>query len=510
MSDTPKDTQPQKQPAPKTPASADAEKAVLGSLLNNNDLFDDIYGLVQANSFVSPNHEEIFKLIQALKNSGQAADPITVNALAQTNAPSGHSITLELLTDLCFYTPGSENTLSYAKIIADKAKLRALLDACAAIVNLIDKPVNSGGSSRSTEDILDIADSKIFSIATAADGADGPRKINEFSKIAWEKLAALKDNPNGITGLPMGFKRLDAMTTGLHPGELVVIAARPSMGKTTFALNIIENMCARYQQINQPVPASILFSLEMPGDQLIMRMLSSLANVDHDKLRTGEINDKDTSSLIDSMAALDSYNILIDDSNALSTTQIRSRIRKVKRMLCKGVELGLVMIDYLQLMQSAPELSQANRTTQVSHDTRMLKMIAREFNVPVVVLSQLNRELEKRGDKTPQMSDLRDSGSIEQDADLIMFIYRAEVYEKNVPKLKGKAQIVIGKQRNGPVGSVYLNYVNTRSKFSDPLPDQMDMEHMADDFDDDGSYSVGTFTKKLQSEDNSNIGVYRG
>ncbi|MGR6870686.1 replicative DNA helicase, partial [Acinetobacter baumannii] len=309
---------------------------------------------------------------------------------------------------------------------------------------------------RTSEDLLDFAESRVFQIAeTRANKDEGPKAIDAILEETVEKIEQLYQKPHdGVTGVSSGYQDLDKKTAGLQKSDLIIVAARPSMGKTTFAMNLCENAAMTEEK---PV---LIFSLEMPGNQIMMRMLASLSRVDQTRIRTGQLDDEDWARISSTMGILlEKRNMYIDDSSGLTPTEVRSRARRIYR---EHGGLSLIMIDYLQLMR-VPSLSE-NRTLEIAEISRSLKALAKELQVPVVALSQLNRSLEQRADKRPVNSDLRESGSIEQDADLIMFIYRDEVYHEN-SDLKGVAEIIIGKQRNGPIGTVRLTFNGQWSRF---------------------------------------------
>jgi replicative DNA helicase len=354
------------------------------------------------------------------------------------------------LGELAKNTPSASNIRAYADIIRERSVLRQLVTVAHEIA---DDAFDTSGMSSS--DILDEAERKVFQIAETRPSTGGPQGVNPLITQAIEKIDTLYQSDNAITGLSTGFSDLDDMTAGLQPSDLIIVAGRPSMGKTTFAMNLVEHAV-----ISNDKPV-VVFSMEMPGDALVMRMLSSLGRIDATKMRTGQLDDDDWPRLTSAVSLLKDRPLFIDDGASLSPTEVRSRARRIAR---EHGQLGLIMIDYLQLMQVKG--SSENRTAEISEISRSLKALAKELKVPVVALSQLNRSLEQRTDKRPVMSDLRESGAIEQDADVIAFIYRDEVYNDESPD-KGIAEIIIGKQRNGPIGRRRLAFIGKYTKFED-------------------------------------------
>lgn len=352
------------------------------------------------------------------------------------------------LFELANRTPSSANADSYASIVRERSVLRKMI---ATGNDLISNAFNTQG--RSPQDLLDQAERDVFKIAEQQLRGSGPVKIASLLASTTQRIDELYHSDGDITGLSTGFTDLDNMTSGLHDGDLVIVAGRPSMGKTMLAVNIAETAV-----ITCGKPA-LIFSLEMPGEQITMRMLSSLGRINQHRVRTGQLTDDDWPRIASAVSLLSEAPLYIDDTPALSPTEIRSRARRVARE-CGG--LGLIVIDYLQLMQ-VPGNSE-NRTNEVAEISRSLKALAKELNCPVVAASQLNRGVESRTDKRPMMSDLRESGSIEQDADLIAFIYRDEVYNPDSPD-KGIAEILIRKQRNGPIGEVRLSFLGEFTRF---------------------------------------------
>ena len=358
------------------------------------------------------------------------------------------------LAELSKNTPSAANIIAYADIVREKAVLRELIGVGNTIAQLAYSP-----KGKDMKEILDEAEREVFHIAEKRTSSnEGPKNVIDILEQTINKIEKLSQNKNhnGVTGVTTGFKDLDKKTAGLQPSDLIIVAARPSMGKTTFAMNLCENAALASEK---PV---LIFSLEMPADQIMMRTLASLSRVDQTKIRTGQITDDEEWARISSTLAIlnNKPNIYIDDSAGLTPTELRSRARRVYR---ENKGLSMIMVDYLQLMR-APGFVE-NRTLEIAEISRSLKALAKELEVPVVALSQLNRSLEQRADKRPVNSDLRESGSIEQDADLIMFIYRDEVYHETNDENRNVAEIIIGKQRNGPIGRVRLTFQGQYSRF---------------------------------------------
>ncbi|WP_217542848.1 replicative DNA helicase [Vibrio metschnikovii] len=433
------------------PHSLEAEQSVIGGLLLDNQRWDTVSERVIAQDFYSRPHRLIFEAVKSLLESGQPLDLITLSEYLELREQLEDVGGFAYLADLVKNTPSAANINAYADIVAERALVRNLIGVANEIADAGYDP-----QGRSSEDLLDLAESKVFAIAEARSGEnEGPQNVDTILEKTLERIELLYKTPqDGVTGVNTGFTDLNKKTAGLQGSDLIIVAARPSMGKTTFAMNLCEN--AAMQQ-DKPV---LIFSLEMPAEQIMMRMLASLSRVDQTKIRTGQLDDEDWARISSTMGMLmEKKNMFIDDSSALTPTEVRSRARRIAR---EHGGLSLIMVDYLQLMR-VPSQSD-NRTLEIAEISRSLKALAKELNVPVVALSQLNRSLEQRADKRPVNSDLRESGSIEQDADLIMFIYRDEVYHPDSP-MKGIAEIIIGKQRNGPIGSVRLTFQGQYSRF---------------------------------------------
>lgn len=449
------------------PHSLEAEQAVLGGILLNNEYWDGVAERVQAGDFYNYAHRIIFEQMVDLARQNQPIDIITLDQLLKNKGILQDVGGFAYLAELSKNTPSAANILAYAEIVSERAIRRELISAGNKIAEISYNP-----KGMTVKDVLDEAERAVFHIAEKRTSSDeGPKKIDDILMQTLgriELLSKMKNN-GGVTGVSTGFIDLDRKTAGLQPSDLIIVAARPSMGKTTFAMNLCENASLLDVQetdeqgnlVKKPNKPVLIFSLEMPADQIMMRMLASLSKVDQTKIRTGQIHDdEDWSRISSTMAILQQRkNIYIDDSSGLTPTELRSRARRVYK---ENGGLSLIMVDYLQLMR-APGFAD-NRTLEIAEISRSLKALAKELQVPVVALSQLNRSLEQRADKRPVNSDLRESGSIEQDADLIMFIYRDEVYHDN-SDLKGIAEIIIGKQRNGPIGRVRLTFQGHFSRF---------------------------------------------
>ncbi|MGM0517669.1 MAG: replicative DNA helicase [Pseudomonadota bacterium] len=432
------------------PHSQDAEQAVLGGLMLDPLAFEQVGDRIRPDDFYFHDHRLIFEVIQELAERNQPFDAMVVSerlrALEKLEDIGGN----DYLAALVDSVPSAANILAYAEIIREHALLRRLIEVGTDISRM-----GYQTEGRSAHDVLEHAEKEIFAIADEGSrNRRGFQGITDLLTVAMDRIAELYENEGEVTGQSTGFTDLDSMTTGLQNGDLVIVAGRPSMGKTTFAMNIAENV-ALYNQ-----KAVAVFSMEMPGDQLAVRMLSSLGRIDQTRVRTGQLDDTDWHRISGAVGQLSQAKIFIDDTPALSPSDLRSRARR----LAREQDLGLIVVDYLQLMQVPG--SKENRTNEISEISRSLKAVAKELNVPLIALSQLNRSLEQRPNKRPVMSDLRESGAIEQDADVIMFIYREEVYEPDTEK-KGMAEIIIGKQRNGPVGSVVMTFRGQNTRFED-------------------------------------------
>lgn len=432
-----------------SPHSIQAEQSVLGGLMLDNQTWDSIADKVVEGDFYRKDHRMIFRAIEKLAEKQDPFDVITLSeALAsagQLNEVGG----LAYLGTLAKDTPSAANIVAYATIVRDKSVLRQLIHVG---TDISDSAFNPEG--RDTSELLENAERQVFQIAEQRQrGQGGFTSIKSLLAQAVDKIEMLYEQEGNITGASTGFNDFDEMTSGLQPSDLIIVAGRPSMGKTTIAMNMAENVAIKG---DKPVA---VFSMEMPGDSLAMRMMSSLGRIDQHKIRTGKLDDDEWPRLTSAINLLAETKLFIDDTPALTPTEVRSRARRLMR---EHGQLGLIVLDYLQLMQSPA--SGDNRVQQISDISRGLKALAKELNVPVIALSQLNRNLEQRPNKRPVMSDLRESGGIEQDADVIVFVYRDEVYNPDSPE-KGVAEIIIGKQRNGPIGTVRLTFLGQYTRF---------------------------------------------
>ena len=437
------------------PHSIQAEQAVLGGLMLENGAWDQVADRVGQRDFYRREHQLIFQAVTALAEHGKPFDVVTLaeelDHKGELNAAGGFAYLGALAND----TPSAANIRAYADIVREHSVIRQLIRVGTEIADSGYRP-----EGRRVAELLDVAEQKVFEIAQqkARDSA-GFIPIRSLLTKAVNRIELLYERDDPITGVSTGFNDLDGMTSGMQPADLVVIAGRPSMGKTSFAMNIAENVA-----IKSKLPVAV-FSMEMPGEALTMRMISSLGRIDQHRVRTGRLEDQEWPRLTSAVSLLSEAPIYVDDMAALTPTEVRARARRLVR---EAGSLGLIVIDYLQLMQAPTEGE--TRATEISIISRSLKALAKELNVPVIALSQLNRNLEQRPNKRPVMSDLRESGSIEQDADIVIFIYRDEVYNEDSPD-KGIAEIIIGKQRNGPIGTVRLTFLGQYTKFENFIDD---------------------------------------
>ncbi|MBY0238201.1 MAG: replicative DNA helicase [Burkholderiaceae bacterium] len=433
------------------PHSIEAEQSVIGGLLRDNAAFDRIADLLSADDFYRYDHRIIYEQVVRLINSSKPADVITVFEAMTMLGKQDDIGGLAYLNAMAQNTPSAANIRRYAEIVRDRGILRKLVTVADQISGDAFNP-----QGKEVKQMLDEAESKIFAIAEqGARGAVGWLPVQPLLTQVVERIDELysRDNSSEITGVPTGFADLDKMTSGLQPGDLVIVAGRPSMGKTAFSVNIGENVA-----IEAGLPVAI-FSMEMGGAQLAMRMLGSVGELDQHRLRTGKLIDEDWPRLTMAIQKMNDAQVFIDETPALNPIEMRARARRLSRQCGK---LGLIIVDYLQLMQGSK--AGDNRAAEISEISRSLKGLAKELHCPLIALSQLNRSLEQRPNKRPVMSDLRESGAIEQDADVIIFLYRDEVYNPDSPE-KGTAEIIIGKQRNGPIGAIRLTWRGMYTKF---------------------------------------------
>jgi len=431
------------------PHSIQAEQSVLGGLMLDNGAWDQIADKIVDGDFYRKEHRLIFRAIETLADRTQPFDVITLSEELERHGELEEAGTIAYLGSLAKDTPSAANIRSYAGIVREYSVMRQLIRVGTEIADSGFVP-----EGRESNELLDDTERQVFEIAEqGAKGQGGFESIKSLLTKAVDKIETLFENDEPITGLSTGFTDLDEMTSGLQAADLIIVAGRPSMGKTTFAMNVVENIA-----VNSGMPVAV-FSMEMPGESLAMRMMSSLGRINQTRVRNGKLEDDEWPRLTSAVSILTEAKLFIDDTPAMSPLEVRARARRLMR---EHGDLGLIMIDYLQLMQ-VPGLSE-NRTNEISTISRSLKALAKELNVPVIALSQLNRSLEQRTNKRPIMSDLRESGAIEQDADIVMFIYRDEVYNEDTPD-KGVAEIIIGKQRNGPIGTTRLTFLGEFTKF---------------------------------------------
>lgn len=437
------------------PHSLEAEQSVLGGLMLDNQAWDNVADRLVADDFYRYEHRLIFNAMTGLAEVSKPLDVVTLSEALEGRDQLGSVGGLAYLAELARNTPSASNIRAYADIVRERATLRKLIRAANQIADGAFSP-----QGRPADELLDEAERLVFQISEERPKSGGPVGMSELLAKAVDRIDELFNMKGEMTGLSSGFRDLDEMTSGLQPSDLVIIAGRPSMGKTTFAMNLVEHAVI---VSDRPV---MVFSMEMPAESLMLRMLSSLGRIDQTRVRTGQLEDEDWPRLTSAVNLLKDKQLFIDDTAALSPNEMRARIRRVVR---EHGNLAMVMIDYLQLMQ-IPGFSE-NRTGEISEISRTLKGMAKEFGCPVVALSQLNRSLEQRPNKRPVMSDLRESGAIEQDADLIAFVYRDEVYNPDNPDNQGLAELIIGKQRNGPIGTVHMAFIGKYTRFEDLAPD---------------------------------------
>ena len=438
------------------PHSVEAEQAVIGGLLIDATAWDQVGDLIVADDFYRPDHQSIFAALAELIASGKPADVVTAAGQLERSGRLEAAGGLSYLGTLARDTPTAANVRAYAQIIRERSLLRRLISAGRSIAAAAY--ANDG---RAARDLVDEAEQQVFAIAEQSTGRrDGAVKVSALLPQLIDKIDEWHTNPNSMRGLPTGFTDFDRKTGGLRPGDLVIIAGRPSMGKTTLAMNIAE-----YAAVNPGTRSSVaIFSMEMPSEQLLTRMLSSIGGVPLNGIRSGQISDEDWVRVTAATSQLSEAKIFVDESPSLTPTELRARARRVAR----EHGLDLIIIDYLQLMQVPG--TKENRATEIAEISRGLKALAKELQVPVIALSQLNRGVEQRTEKKPVMSDLRESGAIEQDADMILLIYREEVYDKNTPK-RGIAEIDLAKHRNGEIGMFMLTFQGQYSRFANYAAD---------------------------------------
>ena len=434
------------------PHSIEAESSVLGGLLLDNSAWDRVADLLSDQDFYRHEHQLIYAAAGALINASKPADIITVYEHLQNQGKADEVGGLSYLNALAQYVPSAANIRRYAEIVRERSILRKLVRASDEIATDAFAP-----QGKAVATILDEAEQKIFNI-----GEQGSRMKQGFQSMdtlvveLLDRVTEMSENPNDITGVPTGFVDLDRLTAGFQAGDLVILAARPSMGKTALAINIAEHVA-----LHEGLPVAV-FSMEMGASQLAVRIVGSIGRIDQTHLRTGNLSDEEWPRLTEAIEKLRNISLHIDETPGLTVSELRANARRLARQCGK---LGLIVVDYLQLMSVSSSMSEENRATAVGEISRGLKALAKELQCPVVALSQLSRGVESRTDKRPLMSDLRESGAIEQDADIIMFIYRDEYYTKEACKEPGVAEVIISKQRNGPTGTVKLAFISRITKF---------------------------------------------
>lgn len=434
------------------PFSIEAEQAILAGIIIDNENWEKISENIDESDFYKKKHRIIFKIIENEIKNNKNVDILSLTEILKNTNDIAIIGGKEYLNEIITNTVNTKNITTYVKIIKEYSALRKLIITSK---NIIETSLNI--KNKNIQEIIDQAEKEILSISKKHKKTENITTISQALTTTIKKIETFFESGSNITGLSSGFKELDNITSGLHKSDLIIIAGRPSMGKTTLAINIAENIIIKN---NMPV---LIFSMEMPAEQIATRMLSSLGRIELQRLRTGLLKETDWPRLSSAIAIMSGKNLYIDDSGSLTPYDINNKARKIYSL---HKELGAIIIDYLQLMH-IPDMNDF-RASEISEISRSLKVLAKELNVPVIALSQLNRSLEQRTDKRPMMSDLRESGSIEQDADLIIFIYRDEIYNKNI-KNKGIAEIIIAKQRNGPIGTINLKFFGHYSKFENLL-----------------------------------------
>ena len=435
------------------PSSLDGESSIIGSLILDNDKWDLVASMLSTKDFHYSKHRIIFKEIQNLFSKRTPFDIVTLSESLLNKNLLDEVGGLAYLAEIVRNTPTTSNIEAYTKIVIEYARLRELLNISAQIAEMVQSP-----EGKNFNDMLGLIEQKILSVGnTQSRFNNSPKSIPDILPKVVNKIDAIMESKDGISGLSTGFSDLDEITSGIHNSNLVIIAGRPSMGKTTFAMNIVENIA---RGSKKPV---LVFSLEMPSEDILLRMISSLGKIDQSNIRKGRLDDKEWERVTSTMEFLSmDINIFIDDSSSLNPSEIRARSRSIYR---EHGGLEMIVIDYLQLIKIPGY--ENNRTQEVSEISRSLKALSKELNLPVIAISQLNRNVDDRFDKRPLMSDLRESGAIEQDADVIMFVYRDEVYNRNTKENKGLGDIIISKQRNGPIGNIKLYFEGKFCRFAD-------------------------------------------
>ena len=444
------------------PFSLEAEQAVLGGSMLDNEAWDGVAEKLMARDFYQGSHRQIFEVMQQLVVQEKPIDWLTLSneleSLGELDTVGGQAY----LAELAHNTPTTSNILAYSDIVRERSVIRQLLGE---VSDIADRAYNPEGAN--SDEILDDAERRILQIAESRNKKDdGPQHIKPVLKKTLDNIEALVKQGGDITGVTTGFTELDKMTSGMQPSDLLIVAARPSMGKTTFAMNLVENALLK----SKDACPCLVFSLEMPSEQIVMRMIASLGGINQTEVRTGKLDEEGWSKLSAAVTMLNDKPLFIDDTAGITPNEMKARARRIHREVQDQGGLGMIMIDYLQLMR-VPGFEN-NRTQEISEISRSLKSLAKELGCPVVALAQLNRSLEQRPNKRPVNSDLRESGAIEQDADVIMFLYRDAVYNEESPP--ERAEVIIGKQRNGPIGSMPIRFEGAFSRFVDAMPDEYD------------------------------------
>ena len=454
------------------PFSIEAERAVLGGIMRKNDVWDLISGVVLEEDFYKDEHKLIYKTIKNLQDLGKPVDPLTVQETLDGNGDMPKLVNLGgkgYVTQIAKETPGVANIESYAEIIKQRSNLRRLI----ATVDQIALNARESDSS-SSDQVIDHAEESILSLRDDVKRSSGPKGIKELLGPVYLNIQEANESGDSLVGVSTGFTEIDEITLGFQKSDLIIIAGRPSMGKTALAFNIAENVA---RETDQTV---LIFSMEMSAEQVVRRFISSIANIDLQRLMRGQLQDSDWEGIDKALSVLSSKNILLDDTPALSPSELRSRARRIKR---ETKDLAMIVVDYIGLMQVHGKSD--NRVAEISEISRSLKALAKELEVPIVALSQLNRAVESRPNKRPILADLRDSGAIEQDADVIAFLYRHEYYDKNDLENKGKAEINIAKQRNGPTRATSLAFRDSVAKFENLAREERYPPQYYEDNDDD-------------------------
>ncbi|NRB41880.1 MAG: replicative DNA helicase [Pseudomonadales bacterium] len=438
------------------PHSVEAEQSVIGALLLANERWDDVADIITSDDFYRPDHRQIFRAMELLVEGESPIDVVTLadklHSIDELDTVGG----LPYLTELAHNTPSAANVRAYGKVVQEKSLSRELLLTANHIEQITRNP-----EGREASDLIAEAERQLIAISENRAKEGGPRDINPILKATVEQIESMVANQGTLSGLSSGFTDLDKMTNGLHRSDLIIVAARPAMGKTTFAMNLVE---ACLLKNGDPKPC-IVFSMEMSAEQLMMRLVSAIGRIDAGAIKRGTLQDDDWPKLSNAVQKMKDLPLYIDDTPGINPTDLRSRVRRIAR---QHGGMGMIMVDYLQLMTVSGRSE--GRTAEISEISRSLKGLAKEFDCPVIALSQLNRSLEQRPNKRPIMSDLRESGAIEQDADIIMFIYRDEIYDEDSPD-KGKAEIILGKHRSGETGTVHLQFIGRYTRFDNLTPE---------------------------------------